>query len=144
MAETDAELAARAAVEAQEQTHAERVAGRQRAQVDTAKVVVTFAQAIAATLVGTALQVTPNTWPDVLATVLLGLGFIMALGTVFADRLLEPDYDAIASTYSDAVKLKVMQTLVVSCARSNEKVVALVNTATAVSACRERLTVVRR
>lgn len=126
MAETADELALRAAVEAQEQAHAERVAVRQRAQVDTAKIVVTFAQAIAATLVGTGLQVAPNLWPDVAATGLLGLGFALALGTVFSDRLLEPDFDSIGATETDAVKLRIMRTLVVSCVKGNEAVVNLV------------------
>ncbi|MBN9795647.1 hypothetical protein DMP17_44840 [Pseudonocardia sp. TMWB2A] len=131
MAETPDELARRAAVEAQEQAHAERIATRQRSQVDTAKVVVTFAQAIAATLVGTGLQVTPNLWPDAVATVLLGFGFLLALVTVFADRLIEPDFGAISPTETDTSKLKMMQVLITSCARSNEAVVGQVKFAAA-------------
>lgn len=126
MAETPEELAARADVEALRQAQAERVAVRQRAQVDTAKLVVTFVLAVAATLVGTGLQVTPNEWPDKVASALLGVALVLALVTINKDRLLEPDFDAVSSEYTDVQRAASMRTLLVSTTKSNEIVVSSV------------------
>jgi heme/copper-type cytochrome/quinol oxidase subunit 4 len=64
---------------------------RQRSQADTAKLLVTFALGIAATLVATALQVgDPNGW-DLTATIILGVAFIFALLVIVLDRVKEPN-----------------------------------------------------
>lgn len=83
-------------LEAWESQYADRAASRQRSQADTAKLIVTFATGIAATLVATALQVAPKSdawcaW----SAVLLGVAAALALLTVGADRLTEVDYDQI-------------------------------------------------
>ncbi|MBN9795645.1 hypothetical protein DMP17_44830 [Pseudonocardia sp. TMWB2A] len=123
MAETNDELAARAVVEAYEAAQVERIAQRQRAQVDTAKVVVTFVQAVAGALVGTGLQVTPNSWPDIAASAVLGLGLLLALITIARDRLIEPNFSAIDPTYTDVQRVVAMETLMRLVAQTNETVV---------------------
>ena len=77
---------------------------RQRSQADTAKLLVTFALGIAATLVATALQVgdVPNRL-DLWATFVLGAAFLVALLVILLDRVQEPDrrwlMDRLARTY---------------------------------------------
>jgi hypothetical protein len=74
------------------ESQADRTFARQRAQVDTAKLVATFAAAVAATLVATALQV--GTEPrklDVAATVVLAAAFVAVIVVVLCDRIAEAD-----------------------------------------------------
>lgn len=74
--------------------HAQRAIARQRAQVDTAKLLTTFAAAVAATIVGTALQVGDlPTVLDYTATFALGAAFLLAVSVILLDRLTDVDYE---------------------------------------------------
>lgn len=69
----------------------ERTFQRQRAQVDTAKLLVTFSTAVAATLVAATLQIgSPSNW-DTGAAALLGVSAVLALSVLSRDRLTEVD-----------------------------------------------------
>ena len=80
------------AVDSWLQQNSDRVQVRQRAHVDTAKVLVSITLAVAATLVATALQVgdAPRGWDYIAAWVLLA-SFIVTVLVVFLDRLKEPN-----------------------------------------------------
>ena len=64
---------------------------RYRSQADTAKLVVTFTLAVAATLVATALQVGDSTVLDLWSTLLLAVAGIVTLLVVMLDRIKEAD-----------------------------------------------------
>jgi hypothetical protein len=70
--------------------HWDRSFARHSAQVDTVKLLVTFALGIAATLVATALQVGPASGLDLAASILLGAAFLLALAAIVLDRLKWP------------------------------------------------------
>lgn len=92
---TEREVAVQAGISTWFEQHYEREGARQRSQIETAKLIVTFALAVAATLVATALQVDPRGTLDVIAVVILGLAFLAALGTIMADRTASADPTAI-------------------------------------------------
>lgn len=71
----------------------ERLLSRQRAQVETAKLVATFATAVGATIVGSALQVVRGSTLTVLASSLLAAAFLVTVIIVAFDRLAEPNLD---------------------------------------------------
>lgn len=74
------------------QQNSDRVQTRQRAHVDTAKVLVSITLAVAATLVATALQVGdgPRGW-DFIAAWILAASFVVTVFVVVLDRLKEPN-----------------------------------------------------
>ena len=118
-----------------QQQNADMVLARQRAQVDTSKLVVTFTLAIAATLDATALQVTGQRSLDIAATVALGAGFVATLIVIGLDRLKEPDRlwalaRARRKKFSDAQLVELMQDLSDEVERFNESIVARVRLAT--------------
>ncbi|WP_405101502.1 hypothetical protein [Micromonospora sp. NBC_01412] len=71
---------------------ADRTCARQRAQVETGKLIVTFSAAVAATIVATALQVGKISAWDRIAAVLLGATFLVAIVAILFDRLSEVDH----------------------------------------------------
>lgn len=77
------------------QAQAERSLGRQRAHVDTAKLVSTFIAAIAATLVATALQVGEPTALDAASAVLLALTTVATICVILFDRLTEANHQLV-------------------------------------------------
>ena len=88
------ELAAKASVDGWQTQQYERVLGRQRAQADTAKLLVTFVLAVAATLTATALQVSSSIAGNVLdaiAVLAFTFAFAWAIYVVVLDDLQEPD-----------------------------------------------------
>ncbi|MFF5079198.1 hypothetical protein ACFY36_19240 [Actinoplanes sp. NPDC000266] len=77
------------------EVQADRALARQRAQVDTAKLLATFAAGIAGALVATALQVGEPEGLDWAAAWLLLVTFVAVLGVIAVDRLAEADHDQI-------------------------------------------------
>jgi mannitol-specific phosphotransferase system IIBC component len=77
--------------------HYDRVAQRQRAQADTAKLLATFSAATAATLVASALQAAPTSRLDRLAAVSLGISVLFAAAVLVLDRLAEAPADDIVA-----------------------------------------------
>lgn len=75
-----------------EQQHG-RVLDRQRAQVETAKLVTTFATAIAATVLASALQVLRGTPETKWSSGFLAACFLVTILVMVADRISEPDLD---------------------------------------------------
>jgi hypothetical protein len=73
------------------QQNSDRVLARQRAHVDTAKVLVSITLAVAATMVATALQVEPVKGMDVAAGGVLAGSFVATVGVILLDRLKEPN-----------------------------------------------------
>lgn len=65
---------------------------RQRAQVDTAKLIATFSAGIAGTLVATALQVKDPSTLDVVAVWLLAATVVFSIAVILLDRLIEADH----------------------------------------------------
>ena len=137
MALSAEETAAKAAVQSWYGQQYDRVLGRQRAQADTAKLLVTFALAVAATLVATALQVTSSPVSsvlDVAAVLILALGFAMAVNVVFLDDLEEPDptfaeQQAVAHGWTDIQKLAVLLLIAKQTEARNEISVAKIRAA---------------
>ncbi|MGL5827768.1 MAG: hypothetical protein ACRCYU_23615 [Nocardioides sp.] len=110
--------------------HVERVAVRQRAQVETTKLVTTFATGVAATVVATALQAAGTSPTETRATSLLGLSAILAVLTIVADRLAEADHEAIVieasvKGWSDQELIAGLRTAQIQAALLNEGVVSL-------------------
>lgn len=71
--------------------HADIIFQRQRAQIDTAKLLVTFSTAVAATLVAATLQIgKPTNW-DKAAAAMLGVSALLALAVLSKDRFTEVD-----------------------------------------------------
>jgi hypothetical protein len=75
--------------------NADRILARQRAQVDTAKLLATFATAVAAALVAAGLQVHAAVALDVASAILLGISFSAAIVVILLDRLREADPTAV-------------------------------------------------
>lgn len=110
------------------EVQADRAAARQRSQVDTAKVLVTFSAGIAATLVATALQVGDPSKRDIAAAVVLGLSMALVMAVLKKDRLTEADQDSILSqgaalTWSDARLVGELRAAQLAAVRSNESTV---------------------
>jgi hypothetical protein len=79
VAQTPEALAARQAIEAQLLARDDRLLSAQRTTVDNAKLVTTFVLALASTLVGTALQVSPRGYWELVGLVLVGVSLLCAL-----------------------------------------------------------------
>jgi hypothetical protein len=118
-------------------SQSDRTGARQRAQVDTGKLIATFSAAIVATLTATALQVgSPSTW-DRIAAALLGLSFVIALVVIMLDRLAEADQSTIiqvarAQQWPDAQLLTELRVAALTADIANEGVVRSVRLAVAV------------
>lgn len=79
---------------------ADRCFDRQRSQVETAKLVATFAAGAAGAVVATALQVEPVTDRDRWGIWLFGASAVLAVFVMILDRIAEADHRFIASLYS--------------------------------------------
>ena len=119
------------------QQNSDRVQVRQRAQVDTAKVLVGITLAVAATLVATALQVGdhPRGW-DYTACYMLAASFIVTVAAVGLDRLKEPNRHlaqdkAQRGKWADERLLEYLQGLALDTEDENHRVVRQVHLATA-------------
>ncbi|MBN2446270.1 MAG: hypothetical protein JXO22_06075 [Phycisphaerae bacterium] len=116
---------------------ADRTSTRQRAQVDTGKLVATFSAGIVATLAATALQVGQlSTW-DRVAAALLALSFAMALLVILLDRLTEADQSAVVQisqtqNWPQAKTLAELRVATLTASITNEGVVRSVRLAVAV------------
>lgn len=114
--------------------HADRISVRQRAQVDTGKLVATFSAGIVATIVATALQVgQPSAW-DRVAVALLAMSFGGALVVILLDRLSEADESAIVQAariqgWTDARLLTELRVRTLTAGIANEGVVRSVRLA---------------
>ncbi len=112
----------------------DRILSRQRAQAETAKLLATFATAVAAGLVATALQVAPSTTADRRALVLLFASFLLALFVVFADRLAEADHNHVLtaaklSGSDEATTLAELRTANLTAVNYNEGVISIMRVA---------------
>ena len=72
---------------------ADRELSGQQSQVETAKLLSTFACGIGAAIVATALQVGRPCQLDLIATALLGIAVMLAVLTIVRDRVADPDPD---------------------------------------------------
>ncbi|WBQ04443.1 hypothetical protein [Kribbella sp. CA-293567] len=127
------------------ENHADRLAERARWRADVAKLVVTFTSGVAATIVGTALQVDPTNGTDRVATCLLGAAVVFALAVLVLDRLREPDHAAVLTEskihgWDDAKLIAELRVEVVATAQFNRRwlevvrVALLVQVSTAIAA----------
>ena len=101
---------------------------RQRSQVETAKLLSTFALAVGATLVATALQVGNPTALDVWATAVLAVAFLGVVSVILLDRLKEPNPDYVdaqagANGWNDMQRLAAFETLSAAAQDEGEQVV---------------------
>jgi hypothetical protein len=118
--------------------NADRSLARQRAKVDTAKLVVTFITAVAATMVATSLQVAPTTTFERAAAWFLGATLLAALAVALLDRLAEPDTDTIlklcqVKKWSETELIEELRAELIGSVVSNDTVIMRVMTATVVS-----------
>ncbi|MGH3585525.1 MAG: hypothetical protein ACRDQ0_04295 [Pseudonocardia sp.] len=117
--------------------NSERVLAHQRSQVDTAKILVTFTLAVAATLVATALQVEAPNGLDIAASVVLGIGFLVTIAVIFLDRIAEPNRSraekkARQRNLSDDQLLELLQDLALDAEDENDTIVDQVKLASIV------------
>lgn len=77
--------------------HISRSIDRQRAQVETAKLLVTFATGVAAALVSASLQVHGKNWQNLVASSVFAASVIATVAAVLRDRLTEADRDQVAT-----------------------------------------------
>lgn len=110
---------------------ADRLSGHHRAAVDAAKIVATFATAIAATLVGTTFQVSPTTTSDRWSASLLAMSTFLAVLVALADRLVLPDHArlfVLANSYgwSEDELLTELRVALLAASDANDTVVKLV------------------
>ncbi|WP_343973728.1 hypothetical protein [Kribbella koreensis] len=119
------------------ENHADRLAERSRWRADVAKLVVTFTTGVAATVVGTALQVAPTNKTDRVATWLLGGTVVLALAVLVLDRLREPDHAAVLAEsaihgWDEATLIAELRVEVLATAQFNHRWLAVVRGALAV------------
>lgn len=81
--------------------HWDRSYSRQSSQADTVKLVTTFALAVAATLVATALQVSPQGLIDLWSSICLGLSFLGVIAVIIFDRLQWPSRSKVLQHQAD-------------------------------------------
>lgn len=110
---------------------ADRSLARQRAQIDTAKLLATFVAGIAAALVATALQVGVPTILDTVSVYLLFASVIATIGVVVVDRLVEPNHllvleKAVVNGWSDEKQLQELRVAAQAAVFANEGVVRIV------------------
>jgi hypothetical protein len=110
---------------------ADRVLARQGRQVDTAKLLATFAAGVAATVVASALQVAPVTDYDRYSVWALCVSIVLAVAVVLLDRLREADHHEVATLaalngWSSTQFLVQLQGQTLWALTFNEKVVGLV------------------
>jgi hypothetical protein len=101
---------------------------RQRSQVETAKLLATFALAASATVVATALQVGNPNALDAWATYLLGVAFILAILVIFLDRRVEPNPDFVwmvlaIPSWTEVERIDKLEALSIAARRVGEVVV---------------------
>ncbi|SNY65337.1 hypothetical protein SAMN05421748_12829 [Paractinoplanes atraurantiacus] len=116
---------------------ADRALARQRAQVDTAKLLATFAAGIAGALVATALQVGVPEGLDWAAAWLLLVTFAGVLGVIAVDRVAEADHDKVLGLqvlrgWSQEDLLVELRVAELKAVYSNDEVVRLVRSVLAV------------
>ena len=109
----------------------DRAFARHTAQVETVKLVVTFSLAVAAALVGSALEVPPTKGQDRWASFFLATAFIATLASIFLDRLKWPKRNELLDlqrdmAWSDPETLTFLQLLNRYAEQGNRSVVRLV------------------
>lgn len=111
---------------------ADRDLARQRAQVDTAKLLATFSAAVAVTLVATALQVgqSASGW-DKIAVVGLAASFVAVLLVIMSDRTSQVDHQYVVSQsvlhgWSQAQLATKLRVATIAAVTSNERPVRVV------------------
>lgn len=114
--------------------NADRAQSRQRAQADAAKLVATFVAGVAATLVGTQLQVPGDPGYDKWSAILLAVSVGLAVVVILLDRLSESDHlqvleDARVKGWDDEQVMKELRFNAVVASRDNEKVLREVRVA---------------
>lgn len=115
----------------------DRRAARQRSQVETAKLLATLAITLAATLLGSALQVGKSMAWDIAGSVLLAVAFLGVLVVILLDRTTEVDQEAVLAygnsrNWSAAEIVEDLRLTVYISVKNNEAVVNTVKIATQV------------
>lgn len=109
----------------------DRVAARQRSQVETAKLVATFLTGVAATLCASALQVKGTRPLEVESLICLALAAALTIAVILCDRLREaPHKDILVRAgqlaWSQPETLRQLRTAVTDAVNANQRVVTLV------------------
>jgi hypothetical protein len=121
VAQTPEEVAARQAIEAQLLARDDRILTAQRAVVDNAKLVSTFVLTLAATLLGTALQVTPRAGAELTALISTAGSLFCVLVLISLDSIDIPTFDQVPDGLSGEQRQQVMRIVVDLTIKSNEK-----------------------
>jgi hypothetical protein len=116
------------------ENQADRSFARQRAEVDTAKLLATFAAGVAATLVATSLQVGEPSGLDLTGTIFLAAAVLAVVCVIALDRIAEADQGKILelsqiNKWTQAQVLRELRKSTVVAAYSNAEVVLSVRRA---------------
>jgi hypothetical protein len=122
------------------ESQADRAFSRQRAQVDTAKLLATFTTGIGATIVATALQVDKPNKLDLTATCFLATSFVAVLAVILLDRLAVADESRVLTFsqlhhWSEEELIAELQTATIAAAYNNAEVVSIVRWALVFQVC---------
>jgi hypothetical protein len=113
----------------------DRRASRQRTQIETAKLLATFAVSASAAIVASALQVGKSTTWDLAAIILSGVAFLTVVGVIFLDRTTQVDQEQLViegqiKQWSDERLLQELRVAFLASVNNNESVVNSVQRAT--------------
>jgi hypothetical protein len=111
--------------------HADRVSGRQRAQVETAKLLTTFATGVAAALCAAAIQVAGSSALENWSLILLASAAGLTVMTVLTDRLTEAPHKELLSQahtqgWTNDQLLRELRTAQIDSVETNQGVVQIV------------------
>ena len=110
------------------ENQADRSFARQRAEVDTAKLLATFSAGVAATLVATSLQVGEPNGLDLAGTIFLASAVLAVIVVIVLDRVAEADQGKVlelsqVNRWTQAQVLKELRKSTLTAAYSNAEVV---------------------
>lgn len=113
----------------------DRRAARQRTQIETAKLLATFAVSASAAIVASALQAGKSTAWNITAIILLGIAFLAVVGVIFLDRTTQVDQEQLViegqiKQWSDERLLQELRVEFLASVNNNESVVNSVQRAT--------------
>ncbi|MGH8423675.1 MAG: hypothetical protein ACRER3_15190, partial [Pseudomonas fluorescens] len=106
----------------------DRRSARQRTQIETAKLLATFAVSASAAIVASALQAGKSTTWNLAAIILLGIAFLAVVGVIFLDRTTQVDQEQLViegqiKQWSDERLLQELRVEFLASVNNNESVV---------------------
>jgi hypothetical protein len=112
--QTPEEIAARSALDAEKSAYWQRVFSQQRTQIETSKLVATVGLALAATLVGTTMQVQSHGPWDPVACVLIGVALLGVVLLLIFNKTPEVNVDEIATRHAAESDTQILRFIAVA------------------------------